>query len=679
MNNLLERFVAAALTSRRRRAWFAAARHIGAALVAVGVASCGGGDGSAPPSPGFVDGGEAPAVCNGADLSQLTTSVYVSTAGTDSGSCGQTTKTACETITQGLRNCYGVPGCGVIVRHGLYTEPTLFLQDGVNVYGGCRFDGEPDRRYRTVIQANTDPGEPALSAAGIQGVPTVVHGLVVVGKDETAASRASIAMVVKDSTALTLTGSLLSAGKGGDGETGGQPPAAVDGNPGGAPTLSFGTGVWSGDGGVGGAQCSYGGVSAAAGGHGADYNHILSSGCFITCACTHVGGTYGLPGEQGGSDAIGGVGGAVGSNGATCTGETFVPGAGSAGLPGSPAKCASTLADANANVWGQLTGTDWLPSSGGDGGLGDWGGGGGGGGAGGSCTHIAGDETDYFGSPGGGGGSGGCGGPGGRGGQQGGASIALVLDNAVLPALADQNAIVAGLGGRGGAGGQGSAGGVGGNGGKPDASNFTPACSGVARGNEGGFGANGGIGGKGGQGGAGGGGAGGNGGPSLAVALTKGSAPPAGGDGIYRGSPGLGGPGGSGGVNPNCSAAGAYPGIGGAGAGVVSMDSTPKNLMVAGQTVIDLRMTSPDGGTTLFLVANHLCVVHAGQEVCKALVGGFERPLEKLVMQTDGNLCLGDFADLCTDTAGHPGAYLAVLDDGTAAIFDGSIKLWTVP
>ena len=667
----------------RRSEWFFCSQCLAVVLVAFGVVSCGGGsDGSGPPpSPGFLVGGEPPAaVCGGADLSNLTSAVYVSTAGIDGAGCGLTTKTACQTLQQGIQNC-AASGCGVIVRHGLYpTSATIVLRDGVDVYGGCRFDGEPDRRYRTVIRASPPPGTPAVRAAGI-GAPTTVHGLVVIGKDETFDGTSSITMAVSDSTGLTLTSTVLSAGKGGDGASG-QTPRAVNGNQGGAPSLSFGVGVWSGVGGVGGPQCSYGGVSAGAGGHGADYNRIVSSGCFGVCTCTPIGGTHGLPGEQGSLAGIGGTGGPVGPNGDRC-GD--VPagskaGAGLAGIAGSAADCGSTFADPNANVWGQLTRTIWLPSSGGDGGLGDWGGGGGGGGAGGACTHTfdpnrgQNNTTDFFGSPGGGGGSGGCGGPGGKGGQQGGASIALILDNAVLPALADQNAVVAGLGGRGGTGGQGSAGGAGGDGGEPDANRFTPACS-SASGDEGGFGAIGGTGGKGGQGGAGSGGAGGNGGPSLAVALTRGSAPPAGGAGIYLGTPGLGGAGGLGGVNPSCSATTAYPGLGGAAAGIVSMDSPPANLLVAGQTLPSgLRILSPDGGTAVFLIASHLCVQHAGQEACKQLDFGHS---VEVVMQTDGNLCLPLAG--CTNTSGHPGAYLAVLDDGTAAIFDGSIKLWTLP
>jgi hypothetical protein len=221
MSNRPEDRSAAAASGRGRGAALVAAQQIVAAVIVLSAASCGGGgsDNVQPPAPGIRVGAEAPAVCSGADLSKLTSSVYVSTQGTDSASCGQTTKTACQTIRQGIANC-AASGCGVIARHGLYpTSATLALRDGVNVYGGCRFDGEADRRYRTVIRANPAPGLPALAASSINSA-TTVHGLVVIGKDETASGTASIAMTVSESTGLTLTGTLLWAGQGADGADG---------------------------------------------------------------------------------------------------------------------------------------------------------------------------------------------------------------------------------------------------------------------------------------------------------------------------------------------------------------------------------------------------------------------------------------------------------------------------
>jgi hypothetical protein len=183
-----------------------------AAAVGLLVVACGGSDGP-PGGPNF--GALDAASCPGADLSALTSSVYVSSLGTDADGCGQDTKSACATIAKGIAACAD-SGCGVLVRHGLYpTSATLNLRDGVNVHGSCRFDGEPDRRYRTTLQAQPAPGMPAVRAESIVK-PTVFSSIVVVGKDETASGTASVAMVVKSSSGLTLTGTTIVAGTGGD-------------------------------------------------------------------------------------------------------------------------------------------------------------------------------------------------------------------------------------------------------------------------------------------------------------------------------------------------------------------------------------------------------------------------------------------------------------------------------
>src|SRR5438105_1347435 len=81
--------------------------------------------------------------------------------------CGQTPATACQTIQLGIEHC-AASGCGVLVRHGLYTTAeTLRLREGVNVYGACRFEGEPDHSYRTMIRAAPPAGSPAVLADAI--------------------------------------------------------------------------------------------------------------------------------------------------------------------------------------------------------------------------------------------------------------------------------------------------------------------------------------------------------------------------------------------------------------------------------------------------------------------------------------------------------------------------------
>jgi hypothetical protein len=54
------------------------------------------------------------------------------------------------------------------------------------------------------------------------------------------------------------------------------------------------------------------------------------------------------------------------------------------------------------------------------------------------------------------------------------------------------------------------------------------------------------------------------------------------------------------------------------------------------------------------------------------------------VMQQDGNFCIySNYPDMhntlaCSNTAGHPGAFLAVQDDGNVVIYDagGVLSLW---
>ena len=170
-------------------------------------------------------GAEAPkaaALCGVADSSTVPQAVFVSTTGSDDSGCGTSTASACQSLQQGIDNC-AAPGCAVFVRHGLYaTRATIKLRDGISVHGSCRFDGEADRRYRTVINAAPTPGTPAVGADGVNS-PTLLDGIVVIGKDETAGGSASIAVAVSNSKGLTLTRTVIVAGRGGDGAPVGTP------------------------------------------------------------------------------------------------------------------------------------------------------------------------------------------------------------------------------------------------------------------------------------------------------------------------------------------------------------------------------------------------------------------------------------------------------------------------
>jgi len=191
------------------------------------LAGCGGGSSGTqstrgdeqeqPPVPAPTPIGAAPTTvsCSGADLSAPTTLVYVrSDTGSDAGACGTSTANACASIQKGIDSC-AAAGCGVVVRHGEYNlASTLALRNGVSVYGGCLFDGETGRSYRSVV--NGPPDSPAVNAASI-GSATIFQGFTVRAADSSAPSNASIAMTVTGSPGLEMTQTRLVAGRGATG------------------------------------------------------------------------------------------------------------------------------------------------------------------------------------------------------------------------------------------------------------------------------------------------------------------------------------------------------------------------------------------------------------------------------------------------------------------------------
>ena len=479
------------------------------------------------------------------------TVVYVAASGTDSDGCGTSTATPCATIGRGIAQC-GAAGCAVAVRHGIYlTTESITLRDAVNVHGSCLFGDEPDMPYRTVIDAAPPAGMPAIDATGI-GSATVVSGLLVLGKDETAPGEASVAMRVRASKGLTLQLVTLSAGRGGDGAPGSSAKGGAGGD-GGSPA------GWSpSDYGAGGLACpSRPDAGRGKGGTGREAVRFTTDSCpLIDCKCWPIPSALPaseLTGQDSGAAKGGGKGG-DGDFGGSCTGRVRpfdpTPGNGGMGLNGQVGDCsqaggqrASGPNDTGNIIAGRWTGT--ISRQGGDGGTGSGGGGGGGGGYG-AYISFAPPPTLFYGFPGGGGGGGGCGGPGGGGGQQGGASISLILADSSIGNLASGANIIAGPGGAGGAGGSGGLGGPGGAGGLPyngqQVSRSFPLGPVLLPG----FG---GMGARGGAGGAGAGGAAGNGGPSIGIALIGNSADP-GQDGIHAGQAGVPGKGGSGMTNP---------------------------------------------------------------------------------------------------------------------------------
>lgn len=171
------------------------------------ITACGGDD---TPRTGPRVGAQTAAVCPGVDVATLS-AVYVSPQGSD-GLClaGE----PCKTIEYALWFAQYWGYRAVVLQHGLYqTTQTLDLKGGISLYGSCLFAGEPDRKYRSVIQASPAPGTPAIRASA---VAATVSGVVVVRGDETTGGNASVAMTVANAN-VTLARTVLVAGKGGVG------------------------------------------------------------------------------------------------------------------------------------------------------------------------------------------------------------------------------------------------------------------------------------------------------------------------------------------------------------------------------------------------------------------------------------------------------------------------------
>ncbi|BFU93019.1 MAG: hypothetical protein NTAFB01_42060 [Nitrospira sp.] len=191
---------------------------IGIVLICLLAACSGGGTSRVGPRTDV----QAAAICPGVDTTKLS-ALYVSPQGSDDGLCSA--GAPCKTIAYALSWAHDLGYRALVLRHGLYqTSETIDLKDGVSLYGSCLFSGEPDRKYRTVIQASPAPGTAAISAGAVN---VTVSGLVVIGKDETA-SGAGIAMTAGNAS-VTLGRTVLVAGNGGPGASRPpvQSPAAV--------------------------------------------------------------------------------------------------------------------------------------------------------------------------------------------------------------------------------------------------------------------------------------------------------------------------------------------------------------------------------------------------------------------------------------------------------------------
>lgn len=296
--------------------------------LALALAACGGGD-SDTPGAGRRLGAAPAAVCPGVDAARLS-ALYVSAQGSDDGFCGAYgVGGPCKTIARALSVAHTLSYRALVLQHGLYqTTETIDLKDGVSLYGSCRFGGEPDKKYRTVIQAHPAPGSPAISA---HAANVTVSGVVVIGQDQTA-SGASVAMTVANAN-VTLRRTVLVAGKGGVG--GSVPPelsAAVSGSndvcytPGGAASdslwgqVDLRTATWAsgiGGAGAGGGVTGPGGVGGGQGG--ASIGLLLVNGATVTPVADEFNRIVAGVGGVGGAGQAGpsfGLGGGANSGGA---------------------------------------------------------------------------------------------------------------------------------------------------------------------------------------------------------------------------------------------------------------------------------------------------------------------------------------------------------------------------
>lgn len=445
---------------------------------------------SGPARPARRGSGETEIACGFADLSALTSRIYVAPGGSDGEGCGTTYEAPCRTIGYGVGRCSG-SGCGVLVAYGEYAlEATVELRSGVDLYGACLPRDQSRPGYFSAVVAPAG-GRPALRAKGLTAAVRVQTFQWSATTAAGTAGETSVAVQAEECSALSLLDSELVAGAG-----------AGNGGGGAGSAGSGGAGASGRDSGQAGA------CPGVAGGWGAvemgvevdkEFDDI---DCSRVCTANSCNGYAGEPGETGAAAAGGTAGGAHCGN--NCIEDGGREGGG--GAKGGDGPCGER-GRAAADVAGTFDGNAWIPGAGGAGTDGKDAGGGGGGGAGGYstsyCFWIVDSET---GNPGGGGGAGGCAGTRGTGGGQGGAAFALVAVASHVDL--GTSLVIGGAGGAGGAGGNGASGGVGGSG----------AAGGTAE-----EGAYGGRGGDGGAGGAAGGGAGGNGGPAVGAALVGGS------------------------------------------------------------------------------------------------------------------------------------------------------------
>lgn len=452
--------------------------------------------------------------CDGID-GDAAHAIFVSPSGSDTAD--GSIKSPVKTIQHGVELAAAAKQ-NVYVCLGAYSDNIVVGKDAASIFGG--YNCEDWSRGNARVKVAPASGSALVIRDAM--APVVVDRFELRSADATNAGESSIAAMMINSAAVTLSSVTITAGAGAEGKPGGTVKSV---------TSAAATGASGHD---AGSQCNY-----------IDGEVVPSPACrqlraggqkgAVTCPSgEHVrGGFGGTGGNKTPSNIVLHTAGGTGLPGGKSVNQKPVVGA--IGDPGEPAS----------RGFGEATAAGYLPTNiGGEGGFGHAGESGGGGDGGDACRYY--DETLadcrtqlwnyggalFMGAGGGQGGFGGCGGVGGKGGQGGGASIAVFSYGTKLSI--SRASLTSSSGGRGGApspGAAGQPGGVSGTGGGFSPNNFSSSTPAFEEGQDGANGANGGPGGPGGAGG---------GGPSIVVFAAK-SAPTIAGTTLSAGSGGPGG------------------------------------------------------------------------------------------------------------------------------------------
>lgn len=510
--------------------------------------------------------------CDGID-GDITKGIFVAGGGANTGTCGLTKMTPCQTISFGIVRGVQSGRPNVYVQAGTYNE-VVVLVNGVNVWGGYDFNWQrgpySNNANRVTVTGGQDTttggdGEYLTVRAHDLIVPVTMADLVLQGPAAQGLGGASgrdgrSSYVVHAKAAMvTLSRVQIIAGSGAPGGTG---SAGTDA------AIPDAQGFMVGDTGGNGDQfttvCN---SSSRGGGGGAASNSCSSSpstramnggsggrGGTMDTDCSVFSSNFNARAGDDGTNA-GFVSGSFGVHGNGGSGGNSC-GLTSSGNPGTIANGGAGGGGSNGYLGGANS-SYWYGSSGAGGSTGHNGSGGGGGGGGGGCDN----GTDAYGAGGGGGGAGGCaarGGGGGGGGGGGAFGVVAVGTSTVTVESCSLTRGVGGNGGAGGSGGRGQSGGAGGPGGSFHPDSATPGNGGVGA-----------------HGGHGGGGGGGSGGRSVGILDTSDSSV----IGTCSQSAGAGGGGGGGGVSaPNAPLAERDGTDGGGGAA----SGTPEPTRVCG-------------------------------------------------------------------------------------------------